>query len=253
MKNKNAAYGALFILLATYLVINKLGMIPHIPVIKIVITCILAYVAIKGIMKMEFFQIFMPLAFIGWQYDNLLGIEKLTPWTLIGTAILLSIGFELLFPNKKGRLKKWSYQKNHPNLNFEFNSDGIGSGSNGSSNFQSVMKEDGEYFNVENAFGDTARYIDSEHFRFAGIDNGFGKCLVYFNNCKVLDEATIEIDNGMGKTEIYIPGNWRIELHTDNGLGNINLNGTPSQNLSDPLVRLNIDNGLGTVDVTVVS
>lgn len=250
MKNKNIAYGTLFILLAAYLIVNKLGLIPHIPFIKIAISCILAYVSVKGLLKMEFFQFFVPLAFIGWQYDSLLGIEKLTPWTLIFTACLLAIGCEFIFQSKKSYLKRWIRKKGTPGFSFEFDSN-ENSNSNGVSNFQTVMKEDGEYISIENGIGETTRYIDSNHLKYVEIDNGLGKCLVYFNNCTIVNEATIEIDNGVGRTDIYIPNNWRIDLKSDNGLGSTHLNGEPSQNPYDPLVHINVDNGLGNVEVTV--
>lgn len=54
MKNKNALYGILFILVAVCLVVNKLDLIPHIPVTKIILTCVFIYMLIQGIRKMEF-------------------------------------------------------------------------------------------------------------------------------------------------------------------------------------------------------
>lgn len=100
MKNRDITFGLLLIVLAAYLIMNKLGVVPHIPVLKIIISVILAGILIRGIIRVDFGAIFLPLALIACQYDEYLHIEALTPWTVILAALLLTIGCESIFKTK---------------------------------------------------------------------------------------------------------------------------------------------------------
>ena len=79
MSKKSIAWGIILILLAAYLVISRLGLMPGIPMGKIIFTIIFGYTAIRGIMKVDFMQITMSLGILGWVYDDVLGIEAITP------------------------------------------------------------------------------------------------------------------------------------------------------------------------------
>ena len=97
MNKKSVFWGLAFILFAAYVVINKLGIMPAIPVMKIVFTVLLSAWALKGLFTLHFFEFFMPIAIIGCIFDSQLGIEAITPWTILFAAVLLSIGFDLIF------------------------------------------------------------------------------------------------------------------------------------------------------------
>ncbi|WP_288264289.1 LiaF domain-containing protein [uncultured Streptococcus sp.] len=86
--------------------------------------------------------------------------------------------------------------------------------------------------------------------RHGKIENALGSLTVYLNGTR-LDEAgaTIDIDNGLGKLQVYVPKEFRVRLNADNGLGSINIHGTSSTDTNQPLLTLNVDNGLGTTDI----
>ena len=56
--------------------------------------------------------------------------------------------------------------------------------------------------------------------RHGKIENALGSLIVYFNGTS-LDEAgaTIDIDNGLGKLQVYVPKEFRVSVNIDNGLG----------------------------------
>ena len=61
----------------------------------------------------ELREILFSIAFICIIYDDWLGITALTPWTVLGAALLGSIGLSLIFKKKSGH---------SPSISFEFDS-----------------------------------------------------------------------------------------------------------------------------------
>ena len=101
MKNNKIFWGVFFILAAVYVVVSKLGMLPDVGTVKILMTAFMICLIIQGIRNVNFYQILLPIACIGCIYDEVLGITALTPWTLLAAALLLSIGLSMLFRGKK--------------------------------------------------------------------------------------------------------------------------------------------------------
>ena len=81
------------------------------------------------------------------------------------------------------------------------------------------------------------------------IDNALGQLTVYMNGTTIdKDGAVLDIDNGMGKLNVYFPKEFRVHFNCDNGMGTINMHGECSQDESQPLIRANVDNGMGCID-----
>ena len=91
-------WGLFFILAAVYVVVSKLWIMPEISVFS----------------NVNFWEILFSIAFICIIYDDWLGITALTPWTVLGAALLGSIGLSLIFKKKSGH---------SPSISFEFDSD----------------------------------------------------------------------------------------------------------------------------------
>ena len=85
--------------------LNELGVMRNINLGHIVFTALWGAWLIKGLIQRKSFVVFMSLAFLAIVWDKELGIEAITPWPIIGAAILLTIGFSFIF-EKNGR-KEW--------------------------------------------------------------------------------------------------------------------------------------------------
>lgn len=105
-------------------------------------------------------------------------------------------------------------------------------------------------FTVDNSLGERTAYMSVNDLRHGKIENALGSLIVYLNGTS-LDEAgaTIDIDNGLGKLQVYVPKEFRVSVNIDNGLGTVNTHGNPATDETLPLLKLNIDNGLGTTDI----
>ena len=82
-------WGLFFILAGCYLIAGKIWDLPDISAIGVVITVFCIWVFAKGILKLNFYEILFPIAVVCIVYDDLLGITELTPWPVLGAALVL--------------------------------------------------------------------------------------------------------------------------------------------------------------------
>ena len=92
-KSENIIVGVLIIATAILWMLNELGVMRNINLGHIVFTALWGAWLIKGLIQRKSFVVFMSLAFLAIVWDKELGIEAITPWPIIGAAILLTIGF----------------------------------------------------------------------------------------------------------------------------------------------------------------
>lgn len=123
MKKKNIAWGLFFIFLAAvYLVISSTGMELGVGLPGIFMTVLFVWLFVEGIKDVNFYSIVFAIAFICILYRKPLGLEKLglTSWTILGAALLLSIGLSMIFKdvrrkNWKTKTINWDEQMSTPN------------------------------------------------------------------------------------------------------------------------------------------
>ena len=148
MKKKNIAWGLFFIFLAAvYLVISSTGMELGVGLPGIFMTVLFVWLFVEGIKDVNFYSIVFAIAFICILYRKPLGLEKLglTSWTILGAALLLSIGLSMIFKdvrrkNWKTKTINWDEQMSTPN----------------------GEQCSGEHICCENNFGETNLYIPKE-------------------------------------------------------------------------------------------
>lgn len=167
MKRKNIFWGIALIAIAVIWIITKLDIFPGVQFGKIAFTLLWAAWLVKGILDRGFFSIFMSIAFLGIVWQHELKIESITPWPVVGSAILLSIGFSLIFGNKERRNWKKACKKGYDEK------DGYG-------NFTSSHAE-GENIVHVTKFSGAEKYIDSKNLKSVEIINKFGGCEIYMD------------------------------------------------------------------------
>ena len=116
MKSSKVFWGIFFILAAVYVIVSKFGILPDVGVFSILITVLLIWMFIEGIRNVDFFGILFSSAFLCIVYDDQLGITALTPWTVLGAALLGSIGLSMIFGNYKKKKRLKSVRKRYANM-----------------------------------------------------------------------------------------------------------------------------------------
>lgn len=208
MKKKKIFWGIFFILAAVFVVISKLGIIPDIGVFSILLTVLMIWIFVEGVRHVNFYEILFPIAFVAIIYDEQLGITELTPWTVLAAALLGSIGLSMIFRSSKKR--QWETEW------------GDNSGISGSSTEQCS----GEHIRCENNFGSAIRYVNSDNFCNAHLENNFGSMTIYFDNAVIQGAAAyVEVENNFGETNLYIPKEWKVENCLERAFGSVNEKG----------------------------
>lgn len=234
MKRRKIFWGIFFILAAVIVVISKLGVIPDIGVFTILVTAFMAWMFVEGVRHVNFYEILFSIAFLCIIYDEPLGIEALTPWTVLAAALLGSIGLSMLFRGRK---------KNRYSVNVNWDV------KNGDSDSEQCS---GEHVHCENNFGSAIRYINSDNFQNAHLENNFGSMTIYFDNAMIQGaSACVEIENNFGETILYIPKEWKVENYLEHTFGTINEYGKPLGS-SNATLYIRGETNFGHIDVHYV-
>lgn len=234
--NKNSGkifLGLFFILSAVYIVVCKFWILPDISVFSILMTIFFIWLFIQGIIHRNFWEILFPIAFICIIYDEPLGITDLTPWTVLGAALLGSIGLSMIFKPKK---------------NYKINMNGHVVGGSSVSSEQCS----GEMIHCENNFGSQIKYINSDNFRSAHLENNFGALNVYFDNAVIQGGiATVSVENNFGETVLYIPREWKVQNNITRSFGSVSETGR-NEGTSENTICLQGDCSFGTIKIYFV-
>lgn len=208
---KQIFWGIFFIAAAILIIISKLGFMPDVGVFSIFATVILIWILVKGLKRLNFYEIMFSLAFLYIIYDEPLGIEALSPWSVLAAAMLFSIGLSMLF-----------HKKGHVQFDFNINHNNRGNFGEGSEQCRD------EQLFCENNFGSAIRYMNSDNFRNACLENNFGSMSIYFDNAVIQgDSAYVKIENNFGLTALYIPKEWKIQTNLEHAFGSIEEYGSP--------------------------
>lgn len=207
-KAKNIFWGVLFVLGAAALLVGQLGYLESFGFWTVLFTVGLIGFLVDGIFHRSFGMILFSLALLAILHDKPLGIEELTPWPVLGAALLGTIGLNIIFP-KTQRWKKYVH-KNYGE----------------SSGTSAVEYADGEQVRFECTFGEAVKYVTSRELSFAKLENAFGSLSVYFDNTALKNgTAAVDVECSFGSVILYVPSGWRVNLNVDTAFGGINEKG----------------------------
>lgn len=216
MKKSNIFWGVILILLACLVIISAMGWTMGIGFWSIVFTVLFIALFIKGIVNLDFSQILFPIAFLCIIWDEVLGIERLTPWPVLFAALLGTIGLNLIFGNMKIQIKR----------NREFGEKVFEKNFNKSMNIQEERKE---YVKCCVRFSSIVKYINSANLQRVDVSAMFGAASLYLDNaCAPSGEVLIDVNATFSGIEIFIPRDWRVINKTSATFGGVDENGGSS-------------------------
>ena len=205
-------WGIVFILAALAVVLNLLGVFGDMQLSfwTVIFSIVLLLVFIASILNVFWFGIFFALGFAFMLYKDMIAaatdsalIADINNWAIIGIALLLSIGFSILFRKKD---RKYVHVFSGGDIG------AFGAIGDDGEHFESVVNQvDGSEIVDRISFGSKIRYINSENFKRAFIECSFGAMKFYFDNAHIIDgTAEIKLDLSFSGAELYIPKNWRL-------------------------------------------
>lgn len=225
MKKENIIWGILLIFAALCLIAGKLNLLGGINVWNLALTVILVGILVKNVLRLNFYGIFFSIAFLAILYDKPLGIEALTPWTVLIAAALVSFGLSLIFPKKKTYNPQFNNRHYHTHSNEQFDR---------------VVNDDVQnHVKCDVHFSSEIRYVNSDSFEAADITCRFGAAKIYFDNAILKgNQATIRLDASFSGLELYIPRTWRVVNYTTAFLGAVEEEGVCSQQPDSPEIGI---------------
>lgn len=211
MKKERIFWGIFFIVAAVFIIISKLGLLGNINFFSLLLTVFIAACLVKSVMHKSVGGVLFSLAFICIIYAKPLGIEMITPWPVLGAALLGTIGASFLYHPKKDF---FSYGSHHICSN------------------ETVETVEDAQIEFNTSFGGSIKYINSDDFQSANLRCSFGSMKVYFDNAIIQNgQATVQIDVSFAGVELYIPRNWKVVNNVEASFGGIdekNSNATSS-------------------------
>lgn len=232
MRRKDLFFGLLFILAAALIIINQFGFFTGVSMFDIVATVILSGIFIKSVYHMNFWGIFFPLALICIIFDDQLNITGFTPWPVLLTALLFSIGFSLIFK----RSGVWFHH--------QWDATYFGS--------KVQNEQDGSIIRCSATFGECMKYVNSENFEKAEISSSFGEVKVYFDKAQIPSgKADIYLNVSFGEAVLYIPSSWKIINKTGVFLGEFSEKNNNSGAVS-PIVTIHGNISFGEAEIIYI-
>lgn len=229
-------WGTFFLISAIVLVTSQLGIFSyHVGIWTLFLTIALIAIIVTSLRNLIMSSLVFAIALLAIIYAKPLGITALVPWTILGAALLLSIGLSILIH------PRWQHFQTHYHWHGQTNYD---------------HRHDTETINEPNvnlnvSMSNSIRYIHSPDFDGANLHVSMGGAKIYFDDVKLRNaSATINVDISLSGVELYLPKTWQVRLNVDNSLGDIKVNGTPTS--TGPVIYLQGQLSLGQLTLNYI-
>ncbi|MDR3072470.1 MAG: hypothetical protein LBU41_03145 [Clostridiales Family XIII bacterium] len=240
-------WGLFFVAAAAIIVLNLLGIIAisGFSLGTILLSTLLLIILIASLPHLFWFGIFFPalglLILLAEPFG--LNIGKLNLWAAFGVALLLSIGFSILFHPRK------RYHKYNAYVHVRGYKDAVKT-----DEYEQVIDEpDGEDVFEKTSFGSTIKYVNSLNFKHAVLECSFGAMKVYFDNARINgSEASIDCNVSFGAMELYVPKEWRIVNRTHRSLSGFDEKNPGHAGQNSPTVTLTGNVSFGALTIIYV-
>jgi hypothetical protein len=183
----------------------------------------LAALAIASLFKLQWLGVFAPIAgllTIDTCQTHYLGLSTEVIWPIWVAAVLLSIGFGILFHRSHGRWYHVGHIRHDTHTKFDRHHP---------DKHENVINQDddSEVF-VDVNMGATIKYVNTDDFQSAVLNCKLGSIKVYFDNAKIKgDSALVDINSTMSGIELFVPRNWRIIDSTSKTMSGIDEQNAP--------------------------
>lgn len=208
---KKIFWGVLFLLGAIALLLGRLGYLEGLNFWSVFFSIVLLGLLTDGILGRSFGQILFSLACLIILNDELLHLEMITPWPVLGAALLGTIGLNILFP------KRWKY-KNHPVPPYPQN------GCRPGKKEEEILS--GEEIRYETSFGYAVKYVVGSNISRIFLESSFGNLEVYFTDASLKDNtAHARVECSFGNLELYVPADWNVVINVGQAFGRVEESG----------------------------
>jgi len=230
-------WGTFFLVSAIVLITSQLGIFSyHVGIWTLFLTIALIAIIVTSLRNLIMSSLVFAIALLAIIYAKPLGITALVPWTILGAALLLSIGLSILVH------PRWHRAYSHHNWHGHYNHQ------QPDADTETIHDPN---VNLTISMSNSIRYIHSTDFDGANLHVSMGGAKIYFDDVRLRRaEATINVDLSLSGVELYLPRTWQVRLNVNNSLGDIKVNGTPTS--AGPVIYLQGQLSLGQLTITYI-
>ncbi len=200
---KSVFWGIVLLVLAASLLAGRLGYLEGIGFWPVLLSAVLVAFLINGIAKGKFGTIMFSVAFLIIINDEMLHLEAITPWPVLGAALLCTIALKMLFPG----FEHWRYRvmgKSKGGGIYTGQIGGVGMIYDGQS---------GSGRQYENIFGSSVKYISGD-VSYVSVENVFGSLSIYFMDAVPSEgSVNVQVESVFGSVVLYVPEEWTVRLN----------------------------------------
>lgn len=219
-------WGIILILAAVLLVLDsvgtEMGFLSGLSIFRTIAVILLLAGAFEELSKRDFGGFFFSVAIAFMIYEKQIAVwlsledtNIISNWTVLLVALLLTVGFSLLFGKRT--------------FTFTYNGG------------KEKHKVAGSY--VTN--------IDCSAFDQMNVNNELGSCEVHFSNVEsYTGNGVLTVNNELGSMKIYVPAEWTVTNRITNELGSVQIKGEPNGNGKTLIIQGT--NELGSVQIIYV-
>lgn len=235
MNSKGNVFWGIFLLVAAaFIVVGNMGLFGDISFWTIGFSIVLLAWFVRSLFKVRFGGMLFSLAFAAILFDEVLNIEDITPWPVLGAALLGTIGLNMIF--KRGREKFV----------------GVRIGNKVGGQLVDEQVSDDEIFKCEMAFGSSVKYVNSTNLKFVNLESSFGNLTVYFDEVKLSEGSVhISVENSFGKMSLFVPKEWDTNVNVDRAFGNVSEIGRPTRE-SEAKVYIEGETNFGQLEINYI-
>lgn len=221
MKSKKQAFWGIFFILGAVLILPAgMGAFPGIEIWSLIWTVLAAALLIHGIVKGSVFCMFFAMAFLAIIYAEPLGITAITPWPILGAALLVSIGFRMIFPVKKGKHMVNVVYTNDDGETIQVDR------KEGVETEERYSRADGDYLQFEQVFKSGTKYITSDCLKEVNMECVFSTMEIYLDNAILQGgSATIKLESVFSNVTVYVPRTWAVAESSETVFSKVNYSG----------------------------
>ena len=172
MNSKGNVFWGIFLLVAAaFIVVGNMGLFGDISFWTIGFSIVLLAWFVRSLFKVRFGGMLFSLAFAAILFDEVLNIEDITPWPVLGAALLGTIGLDEIFKCEMAFGSSVKYV-NSTNLKFVNLESSFG---NLTVYFDEAKLSEGSvHISVENSFGKMSLFVPKEWDTNVNVDRAFG-------------------------------------------------------------------------------
>lgn len=227
MKKRKIFWGIFFIAAAVLIIAGNLGGLKGIGTWSILFSVFFAATLLQSLFHGNIPGILFSLAFLVIVHAKTLGLTSITPWPVLGAALLGSIGISIIYHPKHCHIGHHNWE------DYE--------------SVETITENDVEF---RTSFGSSIKYVNAGDFKRARLDCSFGGMKVYFDNAVLQDgQAVIDIQASFSGVEIYLPRNWNVVNHLNTSFGGIE---EKNKNIPDGISEVTLTGEISFSGVTIL-